>query len=151
MRRPREPGEDDVAVKNDASLLKNVPLFEGLSGKDLKAIFNETREETFKAGTAIVTEGGVSGRFYLIIEGEAKVSAGGRTRRTLRAGEYFGELSLIDKGPRSATVTATSNVVARSLTSFSFLALVDEHASISRKVMQQLCRQIRANDKSPIS
>ena len=134
--------------KSEVDMLKRVPLFEGLSGKDLKAVFNETKEETFRAGTDIVTQGGVSGRMYLIIEGEAKVTVNGRTRRTLRAGDFFGELSLIDKGPRSATVTATSNVVARSLTSFSFLALVDEHASISRKVMQQLCRQIRVNDNS---
>lgn len=133
---------------NPADLLKKVPLFEGMSARDLKVVAAEMREDSFKAGKAIVTEGDPGGRFYLIVEGQAKVTQNGRSRGVLQPGDSFGELSLIDKGPRSATVTAQTDVVARSLTSISFLALLDEHSSMSRKVMVELAKLVRKTEKA---
>jgi CRP/FNR family cyclic AMP-dependent transcriptional regulator len=106
------------------SLLAKVPLFEGLSKKELRSLANELQEETFNAGEDIVTAGKPGGRFYLIIDGRAKVIKGDRTRNSLGPGDYFGEISIIDKGPRSATVRADTYVRALSIASWNFLSVL---------------------------
>jgi signal-transduction protein with cAMP-binding, CBS, and nucleotidyltransferase domain len=89
-----------MASKKDAvAMLKNVPLFEGLSRRELEQILKVAKEIEFDEGHAIVEEGATGVGFHLILEGEAHVLVGGRKRATLRAGDYFGEMSLIDGGP----------------------------------------------------
>ena len=135
-------------AKSDA-LLARVPLFEGLSKKELRSIAKELQEETFNEGQDIVTAGKAGGRFYLIVDGRAKVIKGDRTRTTtLGPGDYFGEMSIIDKGPRSATVRAESYVRALSIASWNFLSVLEENFSIARKIMETLSARIRESDKS---
>jgi CRP-like cAMP-binding protein len=124
--------------------LKSVPLFEGLSDKELNAVASASRPVEHKAGHEIVEEGGGSVGFHLILEGQATVSQGTRTIRTLGPGDYFGEISVIDGKPRSATVTTDSPVRTLSLPAWKFQPLLDENPALTRKILVGLCETIRA-------
>lgn len=138
-----------MTKKRAIDVLGKVPLFHGLSKRELEHIFRETEEETFSAGTRIVSEGESGGRFFVLLEGRASVSIGDRKRGRLGPGDFFGEMSLIDGQPRSATVTADSYVVARSIAPWNFLALLEENWPMNRKVLVALTRRIREMEKSP--
>jgi CRP/FNR family cyclic AMP-dependent transcriptional regulator len=135
-------------MAGNEALLSKVPLFEGLSKKELRSVAKELQEETFNSGQDIVTAGKPGGRFYLIVDGQAKVIKGDRARSTLGPGDYFGEISIIDKGPRSATVRADSYVRALSIASWNFLSVLEENFSIARKIMETLCARVRESDRS---
>lgn len=131
----------------DAELLqrlKTVPLFEGLSDKELKDVLGRSRVIEREAGREIVEEGGGSVGFHLILDGEATVTQGSRTLRTLGPGDYFGEISVIDGKPRSASVKADSPVRTLSLTAWNFQPLLDAHPTLTRKILLGLCQTIRA-------
>ena len=79
----------------------------------------------------------------MIESGEATVSIGGRLRATLAAGDYFGEIALIDEGARSATITATSDLVCHGLTYWEFRPLVQHNATIAWNLLQTLAKRLR--------
>lgn len=128
--------------------LKNVPLFEGLTQRELKLIAQSGKEVTHSPGRVIVEEGSNGVGFHLILEGRAKVSVRGKDRSSLNPGDYFGEISLIDRGPRMATVTATEPVRTLTLSSWSFMPLVERHPAIAKKLLMGLCQRLRALDDS---
>ncbi|MGH2829352.1 MAG: cyclic nucleotide-binding domain-containing protein [Actinomycetota bacterium] len=130
-------------AKDPVTMLGKVPLFEDLAKKDLKAIEQTTREVEFPAGRTIVQEGTSGVAFHLILSGKAAVKVGGRAKATLGPGDYFGEISLIDRGPRSATVVATTAVRTLSLASWNFMQIIDSTPTIGRKLLVGLCRRIR--------
>ena len=137
-----------MAKKDILAMLGSVGLFEGLSRREREAILNSGKIVEFPEGKAIVEEGATGVGFHLILEGEAKVTVGGRGRATLGAGSYFGEMSLLDGGPRSATVTTITPVRTLSITSWAFLPLIDDHPSIARKLLVELSRRLRAVERS---
>jgi CRP/FNR family transcriptional regulator, cyclic AMP receptor protein len=138
-----------MARKKDAvAMLKQVPLFEGLSRRELEQILKVAKEIEFDEGHAIVEEGATGVGFHLMLEGEAHVLVGGRKRATLRAGDYFGEMSLIDGGPRSATVKTSTPVRTMALTSWAFLPLLDKSPSIAKKMLQEMSRRMRNLERS---
>jgi len=125
-------------------LLRRVELFESLSDRDLKKLADSFKESTFSAGGVIATEGQRGVGFFVISEGtvdytihDDKVGMGG-------PGDYFGEVALIDDGPRTATVTATTDVTAYGLTSWEFRPLVEENASIAWELLQKMATRLRA-------
>lgn len=128
--------------------LAAVPLFEGLAKKDLKQILDASKEVSFAPGRTIVEEGTSGVAFHLILEGTARVSVKGRTKAKLGSGDYFGEISLIDRGPRSATVTADTEVHTLTLASWNFLSIIDHNPSIARKLLAGLCKRIRETEKA---
>jgi CRP/FNR family transcriptional regulator, cyclic AMP receptor protein len=134
--------------KTPAQMLGEVGLFEGLSNKELKQIYQASREVVFPQGSIIVKEGEEGVGFHLIVAGKAKVTLKGRARTMLGPGKFFGELSLIDRGPRTATVTAETDVTTLSLVSWEFLPLVEKTPSIARKLLLEMCRRLREADKS---
>jgi CRP/FNR family cyclic AMP-dependent transcriptional regulator len=134
--------------KSLTELLGSVGLFEGLSKRELSQIEAAGKEVKFSAGRTIVTEGENGVGFHLILDGKAKVSVGGRKRSAMGPGQWFGELSLIDRGPRTATVTAETPVRTFSLLSWEFLPLLDKNPKIARKVMVEMCAWIRAERTS---
>ena len=134
--------------KTSLQLLGSVGLFEGLSQKELTQVHRQAREGEFSAGDVIVTEGETGVGFHLILSGRAKVLAGKRTIATLGPGDFFGELSLIDRGPRTATVVATSNLKTLSLVSWEFLPMLDRNPSIARKLLVAICGRLRNERKS---
>ena len=125
-------------------LLGDVSLFEGLSKQDLTKIEKLGKEVEFPKGKTIVTEGEDGVGFHLILEGKAAVIVNGRKRSTMGPGTWFGELSLIDRGPRTATVTTETPVRTFSLLSWEFLPLLDKNPRIARKIMIEMCRRLRA-------
>ncbi len=131
--------------KNETlKLLASVPLFEGLSKKELTTILRASKEVLFPSGRTIVTEGETGAAFHLILEGKAKVIVGGRRTATLGPGDYFGEMSLIDHGLRSATVEASGEVRTLSLVSWSFLPILEHTPAIAKKLLLEMCRRLRA-------
>jgi CRP/FNR family transcriptional regulator, cyclic AMP receptor protein len=135
-----------MAQKTPVQMLAGVGLFEGLSSKELAQISKTGRRVEFPSGSVIVKEGEEGVGFHLILTGRAKVVVKGRSRATLGPGKFFGELSLIDRGPRTATVTAETNVTTLSLVSWEFLPLVEKSPSIARKLLLEMCRRLREAD-----
>ena len=123
-------------------LLQRVPLFAGLDPRELEAIARTVHERTFKEGDAVTSEGEGGVGFFVIRDGQAKVEVGGTQVGTLGAGDHFGEIALITEGPRTATVTATSELKCYGLTPWEFRPLVQTNANIAWKILQALAKQV---------
>jgi CRP/FNR family transcriptional regulator, cyclic AMP receptor protein len=137
-----------LSKKDILGMLGQVPLFEGLSRKELEAVYNAGKITEFSPGRPVVEEGATGVGFHLIVEGETAVTVGGRKRASLGPGDYFGEMSLIDGGPRSATVRAETPVRTLGLTSWAFLPLLDDHPSMARKLLVEMSRRLRGVERS---
>jgi CRP/FNR family transcriptional regulator, cyclic AMP receptor protein len=135
-----------VAEKLSIQQLAQVPLFAGLKERNLKMLSESLKERSFNAGDAIATEGKSGVGFFLIAEGEASVSVDGKEVATLRAGDHFGELALIDEGSRSATVTAKTPLHCYAMTSWEFRPLVQENATVAWHLLQNLAQRLREAD-----
>jgi len=130
--------------------LKGVPLFAGVGDKELKRLANVMRESRFNEGEAITTEGRSGIGFFLIEEGNASVSLHGEIIRTLGPGDHFGEIALIDEGPRSATVTASTDLRCRGMAAWEFRAFVQEHPEVAWPLLQTLASRLReAEGRTP--
>jgi CRP-like cAMP-binding protein len=90
--------------------LSRVPLFAKSQRKELEFLATRTDEVQVEAGRTLIRQGSPSGTFYLLLEGEAEVEADGKARPPLRAGSFFGEISMLDGGPATATVVTKSPV-----------------------------------------
>jgi CRP-like cAMP-binding protein len=123
-------------------LLRSVPLFSSLPDHDLKQVADRMKEVHFPSGTAVAKQGQTGVGFHLLVEGTAEVSKDGTPLATLAHGGYFGEIGLIDGGPRSATVTATSDLTTVSLVGWDFTPLLD-NASFAKGLLLGLCRIAR--------
>src|SRR5881396_119423 len=91
-------------------MLAKVPLFSGCSKRELAVIAQAAKEVRHKAGTVIAREGEYGIGLFLILEGKCRVTIGGKEKAILGPGDFFGEIALIDGGPRTATVTAITDV-----------------------------------------
>jgi CRP/FNR family transcriptional regulator len=130
--------------------LKGVPLFSGVRDRELKRLANVMRESRFNEGDAITTEGRSGIGFFVIEEGNASVSLHGEIIRTLGPGDHFGEIALIDEGPRSATVTASTDLRCRGMAAWEFRSFVQEHPEVAWPLLQTLVSRLReAQDRSP--
>jgi CRP-like cAMP-binding protein len=129
-------------------LLGKVGLFAGLPKRKLQQIADMCREHTFAPGESIVTEGDLTGRFYLIVEGGATVQVRGHEVATLGPGQYFGEFAVLDQAPRSATVMATTPVRAYSLASITLRPLLKEEPEITYRLLLNACERLRALERS---
>ena len=123
-------------------LLKRVPLFADLERKDLEGIANTLKERTFRAGETITSEGESAVGFFVIQDGEAKVTVGGQDRGRLGPGDYFGEIALIAQTGRTATVIAETDVRCLGMTFWEFRPLVEENGRIAWKMLQSLARKM---------
>ena len=130
-------------------LLRSVPLFQGLSTRELREVRRAAEDVEFREGTTIVAEGLLASDFYLVLDGQAEVLIHERRRRVLGAGDYFGEMSVLDGGPRSATVRAITRVTALRLNRPAFLRLLDREGSIGRKVLLVMSERLRAAERTP--
>lgn len=123
--------------------LKAVPLFSGVGDRELKRLANVMRESRFAEGEAIATEGQSGVGFFVIEEGNASVSLHGEIIRSLGPGDHFGEIALIDEGPRSATVTAGTDLRCRGMAAWEFRAFVQEHPEVAWPLLQTLASRLR--------
>jgi CRP/FNR family transcriptional regulator, cyclic AMP receptor protein len=125
-------------------LLRKIDLFEELSDRDLERLAGTFKERDFSEGDTIASEGERGVGFFVIADGTVSYAVHGENKGTGGAGDYFGEVALIDDGPRTATVTATSAVKAYGLTSWEFRPLVEENASIAWELLQGMAKRLRA-------
>jgi len=123
--------------------LRNVPLLAGLSRDDLSRILSLGKEQEFRKGAIITKAGNQARDFYLILEGEARLTLPGRRSSDLMPGDYFGEMSVLDGGPRTATIQAITRVRALRIGRSQFLAMLDEFGSIGRKMLVEMSKRVR--------
>ena len=122
------------------NLLKRVPIFEGLDNRELERIAASMKQRTFNAGDTVTTEGQGGVGFFVIEDGEAKVTIHGDERRRLGPGDYFGEVALLNESARTATITAESDLRCYGLTAWEFRPLVETHGSIAWKLLQAMSK-----------
>ena len=120
-----------------------MPLFADLSKREVKQIARLFKERRFPAGETVVQEGSGGAAFFVIESGEATVFVGGEEYTTLKPGDYFGEIALIDEGTRMATITASSDLVCYGLTYWDFRPLVEENGVIGWKLLQSMAKMYR--------
>jgi CRP-like cAMP-binding protein len=128
-------------AKEAANLLQQVPLFADLERKELEEIASAMKPRTFSAGQEIAVEGESGVGFFVIEDGQAKVTVHGEERRTLGPGDYFGEIALITHGARTATVTADTELKTYGMTFWDFRPLVEETPGIAWKLLQSAVKQ----------
>ena len=133
---------------NVSSLISQVPIFSDCSAKDLAAVARGLKEVNHKAGTVIAREGDPGIGLFIIAEGSAKVSIGGQTKAKLGPGDFFGEIALLDGGPRTATVTAQTDLHLFGLTEWVFRGLLQEHPAIAVKTLQAMAGRLRSATKA---
>jgi CRP/FNR family transcriptional regulator, cyclic AMP receptor protein len=126
--------------------LASVPLFSGCTTKELRDIAKATVELTLDDGKEFVTQGDVGREAFIIVEGSADVSRGGKKIATLGPGDCVGELALLDHGPRTATVVATSPLTVLVLGPREFSGLLDEVPTLNHKILAALASRIRELD-----
>ncbi|HJS25820.1 MAG TPA: cyclic nucleotide-binding domain-containing protein [Actinomycetota bacterium] len=136
-----------VLGRRGTDLLAQVPLFEGLGRRDLKRITEHADEISYRQHEAIVEAGQSGGSFYVIVEGEVKVVQGSKVLTRLGPGEFFGEISLLDGGPRTATVVAETPVTAIRIFKESFEKAVAQEPSVAAKILAVVARRLREAER----
>jgi CRP/FNR family transcriptional regulator, cyclic AMP receptor protein len=142
----RRKGETLVARK-DAEVLAGVPLFSGLSKRHLRRIADLTEAVAFPAGATIATEGEPGDTFYVITEGRARVRRGGRTVARLGVDDFFGEVSLIDGGPRTASVEAQEDIRALALHRAEFRRMLEREPAVVVRILSELALRLRQAER----
>jgi CRP/FNR family transcriptional regulator, cyclic AMP receptor protein len=132
-----------MAGTDSIGQLKKVPLFAGLDRKELEMLSHLLKEHRYKPGTTIVQDGSAGHGLYVIKEGNVAVKRAGRTIAKLGPGEFFGEIAVLDDGPRTADVVAETDTVCLTLISWEVRPLLMENASITFKMLMELVRRQR--------
>lgn len=150
--RPRasagSPRGDRPLGKGDVDVLADVPLFSGLSRRHLRRLAEHADVTSFHEREFIVKQDEAGGTFYVILEGEAKVLRNGRQIGVLAPGDFFGEIALLDGGPRSADVIAATPVTAIRLFKKAFDRLVAEEQGVAAKILAVVARRLREAERS---
>ena len=120
--------------------LRSIPLFSGLTQGQLSSVLGSSHAIEYQPGVRIVTEGEKGKGFFVLARGTVGVSISGKDVSTLGPGSYFGEIAVIDGGPRTATIGAESAVSALELTRPALLRLIDREPGVARAMYDQLQR-----------
>ncbi len=135
-----------MAKDSKLEQLGRVRLFSACSKKELSLISRVSDEVSVVAGRVLCEEGAIGHEFYLILEGQAAVRKGGRKVATLSPGQYFGEMALLDRGPRSATVVAETPMRLLVIGQREFSALLDEVPMLAHKLLAAMAARLREAD-----
>jgi CRP/FNR family transcriptional regulator, cyclic AMP receptor protein len=126
--------------------LREVPLFSDLSGRDLKRLADSMKEMSFASGKEVVTQGRGGAAFFVILDGAARVTQGGEDRGLLTAGDYFGEMALIDGDQRMASVHAEGELRCATMTAWTFRPFVRAHPDVAWALLTALVRRARETE-----
>lgn len=137
-----------MAKRPGIELLEGVPLFEGLPPRHLRRIRDIAEPADYMAGASLVKQGAPGDSFFVIIEGEAKVVVGSRTINRLTPGDYFGEISLLDGGARTASVMSETPLKVLMIERKRFLKLLHDEGAIAVALLEGMARAIRRTDRS---
>jgi CRP/FNR family transcriptional regulator, cyclic AMP receptor protein len=133
-----------MAVKTDpVESLRQVPLFAGLDKKELGMLSRLVKEQSYAPGDTIVKAGAGGHGLYIIREGNVSVIQEGKTVATMGPGQFFGEISVLDAGPRTADVRAEAPTVCLTLISWEVKPLLMENASITYKMLLEMVKRLR--------
>ena len=130
------------------TVLGKVPLFAECTQRDLQTIARAVKDIDHRQGTVIAREGDPGIGLFVIVTGTCDVSIGGRKKAKLGPGEFFGEIALLDGGPRTATVTAATDVKLLGLTEWVFRGLMLEHPTVAVKTLQAMAGRLRTATKA---
>jgi CRP-like cAMP-binding protein len=139
-----------VAQADVAAKLAQVPIFSGCSKRELQLIARAAKEVNHNQGAVIAREGERGIGLFLIVDGRCDVTIGGKSKAKLGPGDFFGEVALLDGGPRTATVTATTPVTLVGITGWVFRGLLMEHPSIALKTLESVAGRLRAVSKETV-
>jgi CRP/FNR family transcriptional regulator, cyclic AMP receptor protein len=137
-----------MALRKNAKieLLRSVPLFSQCTRKELAAVAAVADEVDLREGRELTRQGAPGREFFVLVEGEAEVRRNGRKVRTLAGGDFFGEIALVTKRPRTATVVATTPVRVLVVTDRSFRRMIEESPSMQSKVLQALAERLSGDN-----
>ena len=129
--------------RESARALSVVPLFAGFSKQDLNRLAEETDVVSFPPGATIVEEGLLGETMFVVLSGEAKVVQGTRRLGTVRPGDFFGEVALLDGAPRSASVVAETPMEAIRLYRRTLFKMLEAEPQLALKILDSLVRRVR--------
>jgi CRP-like cAMP-binding protein len=141
-------GEHGPLGSEWVDVLMDIPLFSTLSKRQVRRIANLARPQRFAESSTIVKKGQRGETFFVILDGEATLSVPKGKTSVLRAGDWFGELALLDGGPRSATVTARSPLLAMRIARRPFLKLVASDSELALGLLRGMSERLRAANVS---
>jgi CRP-like cAMP-binding protein len=134
-----------MAVKTDPTeSLRRVPLFAGLDRKELDVLGKLIKEQRYPAGATIVKAGAGGHGLYIIKEGNVSVVRDGQKVAAMGPGQFFGEISVLDGGPRTADVQAESDTVCLTLVSWEVKPLLMDNASMTYKMLLEMVKRLRS-------
>jgi CRP-like cAMP-binding protein len=127
--------------------LARIPLFEGLSKRQLSQVSSLMTPLDLKAGKVLARQGEIGREFLILLEGQVEVARDGKTIAVRGPGDFIGEIALLDNRPRTATVTARTDVVVEVLNRGEFASLLAEAPELSAQVMATMARRLAALDR----
>ena len=125
--------------------LRRAPLFEGLSKKELATVAAASDDLQVEPGTVLCREGRIGHEFFVIVDGDAEVTKGGKRIATRSGGDFVGEIALLSTTKRTATVTATTTLRCFVLTQSAFRRVLEESPSVQLKVLKALADRLAAD------
>ena len=120
-----------------------MPLFADLNRREVQQIARLFKERRFSEGETVIQEGSGGAAFFVIASGEARLVIHGKEHKRFKAGDFFGEVALIDQGARTATITAVSDLVCYGITYWDFRPLVEANGTIGWKLLQRMALMLR--------
>jgi len=134
--------------KQIISLMKETPIFSRLSDSALRSALKSAVQKKSPAGAKLVEEGKGGVGFYLILDGKAEVIREGEKLAEFGAGNFFGELSVIDGAPRTADVVAMTDTDCIVITQWAMKSLIESHPEIALGMLEEMVRRLRATDEA---
>jgi CRP-like cAMP-binding protein len=134
---------NSAVAKASGETLKKVPIFADLDSRELDQISGSMRERRFAAGDTVTQEGAGGAGFFIVESGSAEVSVDGAPRGTIGPGDYFGEIALLTGSDRTATITATSDMLCYGMTPWDFRPLVESNSAIAWKLLTAMAEKLR--------
>ena len=125
--------------------IKHVPLFARCSKSELQSLSMNTDEVSLPPGHTLIVQGQPNDTFFILVSGEVEVQVQGQAPRSLGPGDFFGEMSMVDRGPATATVVTTSPVAALVMSHAQFRNAIKANEAIALRVMAVMAERLRAN------
>ena len=127
---------------------ERIPLFQSLSKKALRSLVQAATETEIRSGKTLVREGEFSRHLYVILRGTAEVTRKGRKLRELVPGDFFGEMAFLSGAPRSATVTARTDLLVMVLGPRELDVIIDKEPALARRMLAAMAHRVRATESS---